>query len=595
MTENDEPRKVTPATRGEPAGGVDLTAARDTALDAILADTSHNQVVVAGAGTGKTFTFRRIVETTDGRCLVMTFLNLLVDDITETLGETADVYSFHGFARKLLHSTNVPGVTKGVHYYPPAVLIYEQDLGITGPAVNRADIDAALLNLDHSDDTIARLLVSGDYYNAVSYNDAVYRIHRALEADQSAVPKYARVLVDEYQDFSLLETRLIASLANANRNLVVGDDDQALYGWRHASADYIRQLVTGGAYQRFELPYCTRCTTVLVEASHRVVGEAQKLGLLAQRVPKQYQCYTPTKGADSIRYPKITHACCSVDRKGVAYIARYIERRINDVDADETRESMKEGFPTVLIIGPSQFTDRVHDYLVAEGHANVRRKERSTLEVSALRGYQYLMRDERSRLGWRILLYCHEPSGWRAIVGKALIEGEELVDLLPADYRDRQLAIVSALRRLRAGEQLSDEEVADVEEGTSRSIADVRYELGLPDPEASEEGEEHIELDSEESDNQPTILITTLMGSKGLQAQHVFVVGLNEGHFPYKNEAPTDEEVCKLIVALTRARKSCTVVSCVNFAGTKLKRSVFLDWLRPLLDYIYVDKAFLDA
>jgi len=45
------------------------------------------------------------------------------------------------------------------------------------------------------------------------------------------------------------------------------------------------------------------------------------------------------------------------------------------------------------------------------------------------------------------------------------------------------------------------------------------------------------------------------MGAKGLQASHVYIVGVNESHFPAENNAPNEAEVCQLLVALTRARK----------------------------------------
>ena len=54
-----------------------------------------------------------------------------------------------------------------------------------------------------------------------------------------------------------------------------------------------------------------------------------------------------------------------------------------------------------------------------------------------------------------------------------------------------------------------------------------------------------------EAEAGPTIMITTLLGSKGLQAQYVFVVGVNEGSFPRDNAAASEGEVCEMLVALT--------------------------------------------
>ena len=60
----------------------------------------------------------------------------------------------------------------------------------------------------------------------------------------------------------------------------------------------------------------------------------------------------------------------------------------------------------------------------------------------------------------------------------------------------------------------------------------------------------------------PTIICTTLVGAKGLSAEHVFIVGMNNGASLGTPGAVTDDEVCKLIVGLSRTRKACHLVSC---------------------------------
>ena len=99
----------------------------------------------------------------------------------------------------------------------------------------------------------------------------------------------------------------------------------------------------------------------------------------------------------------------------------------------------------------------------------------------------------------------------------------------------------------------------------------------------------------EVDETQPSIMLTSLMGSKGLQAEHVFIIGVNDGHFPRSNAHVTDEEVCQLLVALTRTRKSCTLVSTGRFGAASLKQSVFINWLQPLLARVKADKHYFTA
>jgi len=67
------------------------------------------------------------------------------------------------------------------------------------------------------------------------------------------------------------------------------------------------------------------------------------------------------------------------------------------------------------------------------------------------------------------------------------------------------------------------------------------------------------------------------------------------GHFPTSNQNPSEAEVCELLVALTRAREKCTLVSVRNFGGDWLDDSVFIEWLEPLLDSVTVDEAYFSG
>jgi AAA domain/UvrD-like helicase C-terminal domain len=575
---------------GSDATDEEIESARSAALAALLTDSARLKVVAAGPGTGKTHIFKKIVEAVDGRVLVFTFLTTLVTDLQEKLGESAEVFSFHGFAKQQLYLLSIEGVTNAVDYYPAAEILYEEDLLVTDHPGTRDDIADVLMNLREDSDLLPLVLRSGSYYNAVGHNDSVYRVLRTLQNGPQGVPAYGQILVDEYQDFSRLEVELIRCLAQVSPTLIVGDDDQALYGFRHASPQFIRSLIAGDEYKNFDLPYCSRCTSVLVKATHRVVAAAQAVGLLAERIPKPYLCYTPGKRADDARYPKVTHVRCSVDSSRSQYMARYVKGKIENLDADEIAESRAEGYPTVLIIGQKHFTRRIRDGLSEAGY-DVSAKVRPRLVVRPLDGYRRIARHESSRLGWRILLHHHQPDGWATWVARALIDGVELVAQLDPAYRDRQLGLAALIGKVKDGIDLSNEEQAVVESATALSLEELREQLGATEP-----SEEPAELEiASESQEGPSILVTTLVGSKGLQAQHVFVVGVNEGSFPDDNANIAEQEVCELLVALTRARKSCTLVSCGNYSGEWLRASAFISWLRPLIDELQVDRHFFDV
>ena len=60
---------------------------------------------------------------------------------------------------------------------------------------------------------------------------------------------------------------------------------------------------------------------------------------------------------------------------------------------------------------------------------------------------------------------------------------------------------------------------------------------------------------------QPSILLTSYQGCKGMSAGFVFIIGANNGIMPQVVNDISDVEICQFIVALTRTRKKCYILS----------------------------------
>jgi len=413
---------VTP--RVEPTTDEEFAAARTAALDAILTSDAPLKLIVAGPGTGKTYTFERLIDQTEGRVLALTFLLGLVRELAAALD--ADVYSFHGFARRLLHSIRGTAVTHSVRYFPPLVELITEDLRITqGAILSAMDLGALFRNLAEDEPLLENALTSGAYYDAVSHDDSVYRVLKGIESDASAVPRYPQIVVDEFQDFCPLEVAFIAALADHNPTLIVGDDDQALYAFRDASPEAIRDLASDASYAKFELPFCTRCTSVIVASLHSVVTRAQAEGLLAGRLDKPYVCYLPDKQSESQQHPKIIHARCSVQSSRSPYVGRYIESAIGAISPEDIAQSHEKKFPTVLVIGPNPFLGQVEAYLRTK-FSNISVASKSEPELDVLDAYRMLVADSDSNLGWRILLQLLQPDEWEDAVSRGLEYGTPL-------------------------------------------------------------------------------------------------------------------------------------------------------------------------
>lgn len=237
-----------------------LTEERAAASDAIVNSAATKRLMVSGPGTGKSFTFRKalakaIEEAGGGKGLALTFIRNLVADLEKDLGDLADVFTFHGYCKYLMHSHDVAGLAAG-DYHPPLLELVVEDAKLTdGRTLTADEINEHLHNLDTSDDVIHVALTRADYYSAVSHNDVVYRVLRHFESSPETIPEYPLVVVDEFQDFSLLETKFIELLGSKSPVLIAGDDDQALYvNLKYASPDFIREIATDGTHETFELP-----------------------------------------------------------------------------------------------------------------------------------------------------------------------------------------------------------------------------------------------------------------------------------------------------------------------------------------------------
>jgi superfamily I DNA/RNA helicase len=568
----------------DPQELAEITERRDRATRAVVQSTANKRLIVAGPGTGKTYTFRQALDACEGRGLALTFIRNLVRDLEKALGDIADVFTFHGLCHHLVRKQVVAGLEAGWHYYPALPALLVKDLELLGyPRLTSFQLGRRFHQMDESEGVVREVLSLGSYYNTASHNDAVFRELEHLEADSDEIPSSPLIVVDEYQDFSLLETKVLSLLATKSPVLVAGDDDQALYDFKGASPEFIRELAAGGDFELLALPFCSRCTSVVVDAVNAVLGAAMAQGCLEERLDKEFRCFLPSKEKDSEANPSIIHAHCSIDRKGNCYPGRYIAGELAKINAEDIQESHEGNFPTALIIGPNPFLGSAYEE-VAEAFPQAVLKTGLKSEFDGLHGYELLVNAPDSRLGWRIIVHSTPFDGADDVLTSALEERAELGAALPAAYREHHLGVSQLLARLIGEEELGAGEVAILEAALDRSLEEIVASL-----------DHELPADPEPDPDQPTVLFTSFEGAKGLSACHVFMVGLVNGHFPRDRNAITDKEVCSLLVGLSRTRKRCHLISVGQALGRWQTTSCFLDWLKPHLERVEIKKDYFSA
>jgi len=569
-------------------GGV-ADADREEFVAAVLANPSSKKLVVGGPGTGKTHLFKEFLKGRSGRNLVLTFINNLVGDLEKALGAHAKVQTFHSYCKGLLHKLPVGGITSRFDYYPPIIQLISEDIAIIrgglDPHQVRREIENDLRALAESA-TLQEFLQLANYYDAAGHDDSVYRVVRYLRSRADFDFELDQLVVDEVQDFNALEMALIELIAKRVPTLAAGDDDQALYLRKLASPKYIREMASSGEYAVFSLPYCSRCPQVVVGAATDVINRAIANGNLAGRITKDYVCHWPSKETDSERYPKVVVAQCSTSTNAAPYMSRYVLSQIESIPADDIAESWADGHPTALVVGPGHFLKQVYDMLRQRFGSNVSSSQSKESDVAIVDGYTRILMNPNSRLGWRIILHCDPFADRDAVMVKALRENEELASLLPTEYVARHGGNAALIAKVREGQALTDGESNALMKAIAMDLGSLKRRLALVPEEAEPAMDQSL----------PRIVVTTLLGAKGLSAGHVFIIGMIDGHFPRQPNKISDEEVCKFIVGLTRTRKQCHLVTSRWYAAASAKPSVFLGWISAgRLRRLDVNKEYWDS
>ena len=260
---------------------------------------------VAPAGSGKTTTLVARIAWLVGsgaarpdEIAAITFNKRAADELGERLAGALDplgvepgavrVRTFHALGLEILRDAGWP-VTPLVD----RMTILRRVAPEAGPAIwRRLDTAFSKLKLDlglTADDVaadpapgpVARAFLAYEAEIAadggLDFDDLVARALRLLEAEPSCLAQWRRrcahLLVDEAQDLDRAQLRLALLIAApANRIVLVGDDDQSIYGWR--LADVRRVLALADALpglRRVDLVVNYRCPATVVARAVRLV------------------------------------------------------------------------------------------------------------------------------------------------------------------------------------------------------------------------------------------------------------------------------------------------------------------------------------
>ncbi len=147
-------------------------------------------------------------------------------------------------------------------------------------------------------------------YGLLDFDDLILSVIQLFNQNKKILEKYQKrfcwIFVDEYQDINLAQYQLLKLLVTPETNLcVIGDPDQAIYGFRGASREFfLRFHEDFPDAKKFQLTRNYRSTNMIVEASSQVITkgrESQRLNLWSEVVSntKLEIYFAPTEKAEA--------------------------------------------------------------------------------------------------------------------------------------------------------------------------------------------------------------------------------------------------------------------------------------------------------
>jgi DNA helicase-2/ATP-dependent DNA helicase PcrA len=601
----------------------------------LAAETTEGPVLIlAGAGTGKTraITFRMANLIAKGvpaeSILAVTFTNKAAEEmqnrVTDLLmragvpPERPWLSTFHSLCARLLRREAASaGLPSNFSIFDDNDQLAAIKLAITTLNIDDDDLqprnvlsqlsfaknhartpemlrkDAFTPDARHTADIYAQYEKILAQSKALDFDDLLLRSAKLLRDSAAVRDKWQRrfqyIHVDEYQDTNRVQYDLLRLLVGPHHNIcVVGDEDQSIYRWRGADVSILLSFsrdFSDAKVLRLERNY--RSTQSILDAAGAVVKNNP------DRLGKTLRAEQPA-GAN-LRYFEARDAQAEAE-----FVAEELQKLLDDDSAQTCAVEYRTNFQSRAF--EEAFRRRGIRYKLVGGFSFYKRAE----VQDALAYVRLAMHPEDDIAFLRVLNV--PPRG----IGKTTVEAlrdaartnntslwTAMEDFVTATATGRAVAPLRAFMDLIARIQsaLNEKEPADFirfvldetgyldmlkDRNSPEDVARIEnlQELTRAVAESTDAGESFTDFldaaalvsDADSFEGKPGVTLITLHSTKGLEFDHVFLTGMEEGICPHgrsiRDEKGNDgkgvEEERRLVyVGMTRARKTLTLTRAV--------------------------------
>lgn len=376
--------------------------------------------------------------------------------------------------------------------------------------------------------------------------------------------QYKFILVDEYQDTGILQEKILSMLCGETKEImVVGDDDQAIYGFRGSKPDVMKNYIM--KYPDAKTYYLNinyRSTQSILEASMAVINQNKNRFYKELRTKNEKGDKVNIKGFES---------------KNREF--EYILSRITELSSRYSFSDM------AVITRGNREQEGLCLFLKRKGiPCNRKRKEKNTvanLVFEEIVGCLEFIAGVRERA----------PDVWNKMNGN-----EKKRKLLEKQV---PISAIHFICKVMGYEKELEQYAEDLEQGEGAKREAWLMELKNVLQIIKEHAKNYssifewipmlkMQLPRELQDTSGEgVHIMTMHGSKGLEFSYVCIMGANEGTIPGKRSRKNEEieeERRLLYVAMTRAKK---ILDILYLTGTPDYPRLPSRFLNPLLEHNY--------
>ena len=599
-----------------------------------------------------TYRIARLIETTPDKyfkILGLTFTNAAaaqmrqrIAELVPSAGERTLLTTFHSFAADLLRQ-------HGHHIgLKPDFTILSQDAdrhSLLDEAIDGANAKDLSLNSERLLPLISRMIENDiapenaqEILQRGTINEPealaeVYRNYRALMIERNSLDFvgliaealgmlekrdgvrkqmqriYPYICVDEFQDTNLSQYKILSRLVNAKtRNLfVVADDDQIIYQWNGASPERLWSLRGDFDMDLLQLPQNYRCPPAVVELANNLI--AHNFSRYTEK--RTLTAHKSTTDGDVIRVLRFHDFGQEADWVAKDIAERPAARRAKCVVLARTRKLLEEmieafdmqGVSGYLAARKNEFESASLQWLHSLFRLANARSSREHLRLVCksfftLEGIDLNVRDIMSRASagdgdflrsWRDAALNREELSetTRELLVRAVPILSERLDFW--GFQDEAFQWLDGLPNAAPDMEGIFDEYQEEKDTWNQLVTEISTQYG------KQEVTLHLllqELDLRSKSPPPAkgaIPCFTIHASKGLEFDHVYLVGMVEDQLPSwaaikkgTESREMQEERRNCFVAITRAQETLTLTYAARVQGWPKQPSRFLREMRAI-------------